>query len=297
MRSRVLPALCAAAVLGGVAAAQSETVSLSLLLGRAAWYVEAFNESFSNVVAEENYVQDSSTFLPSFMPVAGRGGRVTIPMPSPARHRQLKSDFLLVKVPGFYDYLAFRDVFEVDAVPVRDREQRLARLFLSPSDDAVQQAERIREEGARYNLGSMKRTVNNPVLALVILEGTTQQRFQFTLGKPDATAGADVWVVEFREQSRPTIIVGRPGFDLFAHGRLWIEAPTGRVVKTELLLDQPSLRARVTTTFRFDERFGIAVPAEMHEDYTLEGGGRVSADATYERFRHFDVTVDETIRQ
>ena len=33
------------------------------------------------------------------------------------RHRELKSDFLLVKVPNGLDWVPFRDVFEVDGVP------------------------------------------------------------------------------------------------------------------------------------------------------------------------------------
>ena len=46
-------------------------------------------------------------------------------------------------------------------------------------------AEHIREEGARYNLGSMRSTLGNPVLALGVLQQTYQPRFRFTLGKED----------------------------------------------------------------------------------------------------------------
>jgi hypothetical protein len=299
MRTAFVTALGAAAFATGLAAQQGEPVSLALLLGRAAWYVEEFDHNFSNVVAEETYIQDATSFLPSFSPVpGGRGGVVsTVVVPSQVRHRALKSDFLLVRIPGFADWLPFRDVFDVDGIPVRDREERLSKLFVKPTGDAFDQAERIRDEGARFNLGSMKRTINNPVLPLVVVQAITQQRFQFTLGKPDPGVGPDVWIVEYKEQSRPTIIRGRPGFDLFAHGRMWIDAASGRVVKTEMFLEQPSLRAHVTTTFRFDERFGIAVPAAMHEDYVLDGGGRVAADATYGRFRRFDVSVDERLKQ
>lgn len=299
MRTGFVTALCAAAIATGVAAEQSEPVSLALLLGRAAWYVDQFNTSFSNVVAEETYIQDATSFLPSFSPAIGvRGGATpNLVVPSQLRHRALKSDFLLVRIAGFPDWLPFRDVFEVDGIPVRDREERLSRLFVNPTGDSFDQAERIRDEGARFNLGNMKRTINNPVLPLVIVQAALQQRFHFVLGKPDPTVGYDVWIVEYKEQSLPTIVRGRPGFDLFAHGRLWVEAATGRVVKTEMFLEQPSLRAHVTTTFRFDDRFLIAVPAEMREDYTLEGGGHVTAEATYGRFRRFDVSVDERLKQ
>ena len=48
--------------------------------------------------------------------------------------------------------------------------------------------------------------------------------------------------------------------------------------------------------FRFDERFDIAVPFEMQEEYKFDNGTRVAAIATYDRFRRFDVSTDEDIR-
>ena len=76
---------------------------LEAVLDRAGWYLDYFVDEFENVVAEENYIQDSSQLLPSFSPVGGgRGGAVPPPSPSDmlrARHRDLRSDFLLVKSP------------------------------------------------------------------------------------------------------------------------------------------------------------------------------------------------------
>ena len=112
----------------------------------------------------------------------------------------------------------------------------------------------------------------------------------------DQKVGPDVWIIDYKEEARPSIIRGRADLDLFAHGRLWIEAETGRVMKTEVLLDQPSLRARIVTSFRFDDRFGIAVPFEMQEEYKFDSGVRVNAVATYGRFRRFDVSTDEKIK-
>ena len=71
------------------------------------------------------------------------------------------------------------------------------------------------------------------------------------------------------------MIRGEAGLDLMAHGRLWIDTVTGRVLKTELQVQQPLIRAIVTTTFQFEERSGIAVPQEMREQYTFSNGNRV----------------------
>jgi hypothetical protein len=265
-----------------------ERITLELLLGRGGWYVLDFIDKFSNVVSEETYLQDSSVPMQSAA-LLGRPGAV-------ARNRRLKSDFLLVSVNSAQDWVPFRDVFEVDAQPIRDREQRLARLFLKPSANALQQANRIQEESARYNLGNMRRTVNNPVLGIVVLQPDLQSRFRYTLGRIDPKVGRNAWVIEYQEYASPSIVRGRSDLDLFAHGRIWVDAETGRILRTEVLLEQPTLRARITTSFRFDDRFDIAVPVEMQEEYRFDSGTRVTAIATYNRFRRFDVSTDENIR-
>ena len=63
------------------------------------------------------------------------------------------------------------------------------------------QAERIREEGARYNLGNMRSTIGNPVLALGVLQRSYQPRFRFSLGKEIASIGPVSSVVEYKEES------------------------------------------------------------------------------------------------
>ena len=273
--------------------------TLDVVLDRAGWYLDYFVDEFENVVAEEIYTQDSSQMLPSFSPAAGGRGSIA-PPPSPgdllrARHRDIRSDFLLVKPPNTAALVPFRDVIQVDGVVVRDREARLAKLFLTADRDAMVQAERIREEGARYNLGNMRSTLGNPVLALGVLQRTYQQRFHFSLGKEDKTLGPEVAVVAYKETLSPTMIRGEAGGDLPAHGRLWIDIATGRVLKTELQVEQPVLRAVITTTFLSEDKSGIAVPLEMRERYTFASGNRVNTIANYGRFRRFDVSANEDI--
>jgi hypothetical protein len=84
------------------AAQPPERVSLAVLLDRARWYLDDFVDEFENVVAEETYIQDSAMLLPSFSPVAGgRAGVFASPPDSGrARHRELRSDFLLAKSPA-----------------------------------------------------------------------------------------------------------------------------------------------------------------------------------------------------
>ena len=304
MRLRFCMALVAAfsSAIALAAAQKPAEVPLDALLDRAGWYLDSFIAEFENVVAEEHYTQDASTNLPSFSPVAGGRGAVAQMAASDlvrARHRALRSDFLLVKSPETDALVPFRDVIEVDGVQVRDREARLAKLFLNATptsvDDTMARAERIREEGARYNLGSMRSTLGNPVLGLGVLQRAYQQRFRFTLAKPDRETGPNVSVVTYKEVASPAMIRGEAGLDLPAYGRVWIDTVSGRVLKTQLQVQQAAISAVVTTTFEYDSRSGIAVPREMREQYTLANGNRVHMVATYGHFRRFDVSADEDI--
>ena len=295
-----LSALTASTVMALAAPQPPATVPLDVVLDRAGWYLDYFVDDFENVVAEETYIQDSSQPLPSFSPVGGGRGALAVPTASPAdllraRHRNLRSDFLLVKSPDTAALVPFRDVIQVDGVAVRDRQERLAKLFLTATTDTMALAERIREEGARYNLGNMRSTLGNPVLALGVLQHSYQPRFHFSPAK-DSGFGPGVVAVDYKEVQSPAMIRGEAGADLPAHGRLWIDVVTGRVLKTELRVEQPAVRAVITTTFQAEEKSGIAVPFEMREQYTFANGNRVNNTATYGRFRRFDVSANEDIR-
>jgi len=270
---------------------------LEQLLARATWYAIDFVNKLSGVVAEERYIQDSNVALTT-VAIPGLGGRGATGMNAPrgsSRHRELRADFLIVKSAADI-WTPFRDVFEVDHIPIRDRDQRLAKLFLNakPDADVNAQAKAIAEESARYNLGAVQRTINNPVFALVFLQPDVREHFKFSEGKPDRKAGPDIRVVDYVEDMRPTVITGGPGQDMPAFGRFWIENGTGRVVKAEIRVEVKDLKANLTTTFRSDERLGMDVPAEFREEYDMRDS-RVSGVASYARFRKFQVQSSEEL--
>ena len=303
MRVALLAAACGLCGVWTVSPSARQTAQpaadagLEQLLTRATWYVLDFVEKLSNVVAEEHYTQDSNVMLAT-IPIPGLGGRGGVPSAVPrtsARHRELKADFLIVKTTGEV-WQPFRDVFEVDHIPIRDREERLAKLFLAnkPGADFQERAKAISDESARYNLGAVQRTINNPVFALILLQPDIRDHFRFTMGKTERRGGESVRVVEYVEDMRPTIIVGLPGQDMPAFGRFWIEPETGRIVKAEVRVEQRGIKANLTTEFRADERLGIDVPSEMREDYDLDNS-RVAGRASYSRFRRFEVKSSEEL--
>jgi hypothetical protein len=230
-------------------------------------------------------------------------GRLNV-LPS-ANHRELKSDLLLVRPVGADRYIQFRDVFEVDGKPVRDRNERLMKLFLQPSSSTAEQAEQIVNESSRYNIGNLERTVNVPVLALLILNPGNQPRFTFKRtddSKPAIAAdtappaGGDVWVIRYEEVEPSTLIRTTNGRDLPAHGRFWIDGVTGRVLMSELVAEDTFLQGTIDVTYRLDPGVALLVPTDMRERYVVRrDNSRVEGRAAYGRFRQFQVKVDEKI--
>jgi hypothetical protein len=268
-------------LIAAVASQAPPSPALADLLAKAGAYVLRFEQEFSNVVSEEIYEQ-------RMMPTGPGQKRFAL-------DRTLRSDFTLVQAPGGTEWLPFRDVFEVDGRPVRDREDRLSKLFLSPSPEAIQRARAIVSESNRYNVGGLSRTINVPVLAFEVLRPAAQSRFRFAAAKPDKSTGAHVDVVAFREIARPSFVKGPTGGDLPSTGRLWIDRTSGEVMKTELIIDTMVIRAEITTTFGDQPGFTIAVPLEMREEYTDKGKPVVIGTARYSKFRKFGVEVKSDV--
>lgn len=263
--------LLAAAVLSVVAASPAAQSNKEQVVVRATDYVVDFVERFSNVVADERYVQDTT---------------------APHRHRELRSEFLLVKLPGLREWYQFRDVLEVDGRAVGNRQERLTKLFVETPRNALARAQEVVREGSRYNLEEIG-TLNKPLGAIAFLQPAYVDRFRFVFGTIDKKLGPNVRAVQFIERTIPTIL-RRPqaNGDLPARGIWWIDEATGRVVKSELRAGN----AQITTSFTFDSELGINVPAEMEEEYGFRGS-LMTSKATYGRFRRFGVTTEEKIEK
>ena len=286
--------LVAAAAVSATVRAQEP--ALVDVLSRAGAYVAQFGATLSGAVAEERYEQ--STRLPS----ASGPGRYSSAGGERIR-RRLRSDYLLVRLAGAERYHGFRDVFEVDGQPVRDRDQRLAELFLQPSASADTQLQGILRDSARYNIGDVRRNFNVPTLALLFLAPGYKPRFAFgraddsqpPLGLDGPSPADGVWVVAYREEWPTTLIRGRGRSNLPAAGRFWIEPATGRVLATELIVEDSELRAVIAVRYAVDPALGHLAPAEMRERYdNRRQRTRVDGTATYSGYRRFQVQVTES---
>lgn len=277
------------------------TPSLTEILLRAARFVDAYTARTTGMVLEESYVQDVQQ-LNRF------GFRVN--MRSGATHRTLKSDLLLVR-PGSDDvWMQFRDVFEVDGRSRRDRSDRLQKLFLQPSKSTAARAEDIMKESARYNIGDVERTINLPLLGLMMLDRRVQPGFQFriddtsdlpgdvmTLPKTvEFTPPAGAIAVAFKETQVQTMVRTPQGKNLPVQGRFWFAPSTGHVVLTEVRVDDWTLAAAVHVAYGIQNNIELPLPVAMHEIYENRlNSRRIEGSATYSNVREFNVKVDEQI--
>ena len=264
---------------------------VEVLVDRASAYVETFQKNFGSVVAEERYEQTLRRAPGANTSVQQRGG-------SGPTQTVLVSDFLLVQVKG-QGWLPFRDVFERDGKQLRDRDQRLAAIFLSGGRNAFDQARAVMDEGARYNIGNVERNINAPTLALAFLTDRHRYRFEFKLGKRD-DADKSV-VIEYKETARPTFIEtssgpNQPMRDLPLRGKFWVNEADGTVLRTELDAVDTAVTAYITVTYQMDEGIGFFVPARMEERYRRQRDPmEVHGVATYSRFRRFQVSTSEEL--
>jgi hypothetical protein len=281
---------CCAGVFVPVAAAQPQGADL---LPRIHAYVERFQRELSSIVAEEHYVQVlTRTNSPSAEAVEnGRLDTLT------SGKRVLRSDVLMVTVPGTSGWVLFRDVFEVDGQRIRDRADRLLALLQSPDAKAIAQARRLAAESARYNVGRVQRTTNLPDSALLYLKAASASRMNFEAPRAStAVDGAETMVIRFRETGRPTIVTSLRGSNVPASGQVWVHAATGAVVKTELKLSDMSTDGVFVVDFAFDELSGLRLPAKMTERY-VSPNEDIRATAQYSNVRRFNVSTNETLRK
>jgi hypothetical protein len=287
--SRAAVAVLVCLAVGASPDAHAQGPTLNEVLLRAGAYVAAFNRDLASIVAEEHYIQDWHR------PRNGDGSGGT-----EHSRRELRSDLMLVRPAGASDWVQYRDAFEVDGAPVRDRAERLTKLFARPSATTEAQIARIQQESARYNIGNIERDLNTPVFALQFLATDNQASFRFkrandrksALGEQGATdtgtfrVSTEIWVVQYEEVGSPTIIHSLDGRDVPARGRFWIEPQSGRVLMSELNVADRRRQGTINVSYQSEPLLGLLVPIEMRERYEERKiRSRIEGNATYGRFR------------
>jgi hypothetical protein len=251
---------------------------LRRVLARVADYVDTYQREYSSVVAEEEY--DQSDWSP-----AARTKRL-----------RLKADLLLVRPDPTVGWVSFRDVFEVDGSPVRERDARLQRLFLDTSVEGRARLEAIQEESARFNLGPFKRAVNAPLFPLSFLERANQPRFALTLKGTREVDGLPVAEIDYRETASPTLAGSVAAGDQPATGRFLVDPVSGAIVEARVVYERDGAgRLEYVIQYRRDEKLGLWLPDEMQESFNPKNKIMTLGVAHYRNFRRFQVTTDTKV--
>ncbi|PYR90398.1 MAG: hypothetical protein DMF84_21025 [Acidobacteria bacterium] len=224
--------------------------SLKTVVRRVAAYVQAYGEKASIVVATERYTQD-----------------VTSNSAAARRYRAVVAEFAIVKIAGLGDWVGFRDVVEVDGRRITDREDRLLQALMTGTG-GFDEARRISDESARFNIGPILRNFNVPTTALFFFTPDNFDRFKFK--RKDVTPA--VWEIAFRETRRPTLIRTPEGASVPAAGSLWVNPQDGTVLRTRL------------------EVFGFATPA-----HSGDAGTHGAIDVTYHHIDAVDMWLPDTM--
>jgi hypothetical protein len=265
---------------------------LPQLLAQTGEYVRRFQREFATILGDEDYDQHVESRQYSTPSAIDADAAEHMPH---SRRRRLHSEMLFLWLPAETAWLTVRNVLTVDGRPVPDSETRLNDALRDTSAERQPRLRRLRDESARFNLGSIRRNINYPTLALSYLDPAVQSRFKLTLDGRERINNVDAYKVGFDERSRPTIIQ-EDGADRVSRGVIWVADADGAVVRTRLQLHIPSSDTVVSVDvdYRRDARIDVWVPSRMRETYehrfqsvVLE---RIRCVATYSNFRRFETS-------
>jgi hypothetical protein len=261
------------------------SLSVNDVMRRVEKYVADYGERASAVVGVERYDQEAR----------GSVMRTTAT-------RSLVSEFAIVKAESIHGWLGFRDVIEVDGQALPDHAGRLQQV-LTESQGRFDEARRLSDESARYNIGHMERNFNQPTGALFFFVAENHDRFKFSARR---VAGDGTWEIAFDEKTKPTLIRTPDGQSVPSSGTLWVRPEDGVVMRTQLKTELTNARGRQTThgsgiidvTYRRFEDLGMWLPAVMTESFeSREMGGvtpawtREDGHAEYSKYRIFTTSA------
>ena len=130
--------------------AQKAAPSAQQLLDAASTYLRSVYPKLTSLVATEEYVQERR-------------------LESKAK-RQLRSDVLLVQHPvDKENWLAFRDVLEVDGRSIDNHQERLQRLFIEPTIENWMLVGDIASASQQYHLEGANVSVTNPFVVVALI--------------------------------------------------------------------------------------------------------------------------------
>jgi hypothetical protein len=287
----------------GPALPSSSCADTTAVVQRAVAYVVRFGHELGSVIATEDYrqellgvVEPPKHVAPPITIAPGVQVQPATPMTTrPALRQTLRSSFLFVQLPDDQGWVGFRDVLEVNGKRVGPDGRNRTELEVA-GESSLDRWRRLSAESARYNIGSIERTLNVPTFALVVLHPGNQGRFSFTSSVEDRTADGSTCDVAFQETGSPTIVRSGFGADVPSSGTFRLEPATGRVLRSELIAGSTTagVALKALVQYERDQKLQLWLPREMREEYAAQSGERLQCVARYSNYKRAEVTF--TIR-
>jgi len=265
--------------------------SLPDLLHRAGAYVQQVESDFSTVIGDEQYEQKATL---------QRG------LARSHASRKMTSEMSFMWMPDEMAWISIRNVLRLDGSPVADSRTRIEAAITNHDPSRMSQLRRLRDEGARFNIGQIGHNFSDPMLGLHVIDPAVQPRFTFTPAGTERIGGVDTVHLTFVEHGSPTLIRrGTDYQDLPSHGDVWIHAADGVVVQTRLITLDKKFNTRATITVRLARGAKLErwLPQRMDEEYVGEGVSlgrgsgspaafveRIECVATYTNYRRFETS-------
>ena len=111
-----------------------------------------------------------------------------------------------MRLPDGQAWYGFRDVGRVDGKTIARDGRPMADLLSERTIDAVEEALAMTRANAKYNIGSVYRTLNVPLQSLELFSHRFQNRFDFHDAGREGVNGLAAVVLGFRERSAPRVI-------------------------------------------------------------------------------------------
>lgn len=239
-------------------------------------YVDRFERDASALVAEEHYIQ-----------------RLELRSGPSRTHwtRELRSDYVLVKPADTSPWLGYRDIFEVDGTPVREREARVVALLAGTAPDSLARAAAFARDGSRFNLGP-ERTINTPTMALQLMARLNADRLRVRV--PRNWEHQDTASIAFEERDRPTIVRTPDGHNVESSGTVAVRVADGAILSAQLHFRFTAERrrrdARMQITYGPVGGVSVLVPVRLSEQLPTSEG-EASGVATYSKYRRFQTSA------
>ena len=253
-----------------------------MVLQRAVQYVQEYEErDLGSLLATENYLQNATSYT-------GQRPR--------QEQQRTQADFLILVLGK--DRIGLRIVNKLNGVAVKPPVNGFDTMMDGSPEKIRQSINAIQDESSRYNIGAVLRKINVPTFPLKVAREAEIDRFSIKRNGSDKISGIETWELKFQEKRSPTLVHGERGESLLSSGSLWIEPGTGRILKTELNVENPfsnpPVKGRIVVTYTTNRALGILVPSAMTEKYeTAES--LVTCIANYSNYRSFKVDASSVI--